>query len=136
MLCLLLHLGSTPVAFTARLSYDVNLGSGQTVIFDTPLLNFGNAYHETYGHFTAPVDGIYQFALSLLNNGKEGYFVIMKNGNEHLASLFSKEDFVPSTIVIVLQMQARDVVFVKAWTAGDLDENHYCIFSGFLIQSL
>lgn len=47
------------VAFTASLSHDINVAVGQTVIFDRVLLNLGNAYHETYGHFTAPVDGIY-----------------------------------------------------------------------------
>ena len=80
--------GHTPIAFTARLSHDISLGAGQTVVFDTPLLNLGNAYHEPYGHFSAPVDGIYQFAVSLLNDGKQSFFEIMKHGNEVLASLF------------------------------------------------
>ena len=128
--------GHTPIAFTARLSHDISLGAGQTVVFDTPLLNLGNAYHETYGHFSAPVDGIYQFAVSLLNDGNQSYFEIMKNGNEVLASLFSKADYVPLSNIIVIELQVGDVVFVKALTAGNLDETYYCVFSGFLIQKL
>lgn len=104
------------------------------MVFDTPLLNLGNAYHETYGHFSAPVDGIYQFAVSLLNDGKESYFGIMKNGNEVLASLIYKADYVPSSNFIVIQLQIGYVVFVKASTAGNLDQTYYCVFSGFLIQ--
>lgn len=124
------------VAFTASLSHDINVAVGQTVIFDRVLLNLGNAYHETYGHFTAPVDGIYQFAVSLLNNGRNAYFTLTKNGNEHLVYIYSRHDFVPGTSVIEVQLQARDVVFVKATTDGDLDEGHYCVFSGFLIQQI
>lgn len=129
-------LGHTPIAFTARLPHDISLGAGQTVVFDTLLLNLGNAYHETYGHFSAPVNGIYQFAVSLLNDGRQSDFLIMKNGNELLAQLYSKIGYVPSSNLIVIQLQAGDVIFVKAWAAGNLDESHYCVFSGFLIQKL
>ena len=124
------------VAFSARVSHDINLSIGQTVIFDAPLMNLGHAYHETYGHFSAPEDGLYQFAVSLLTQSKTSDFALMKNGNEILARVYSKEGLIPSTNVIEVILQDRDVVFVKATLDGDLDGGHYCMFSGFLIQNL
>lgn len=124
------------VAFSARLTHHVNLNNGQTVIFDTPLMNLGNAYHETYGHFSAPEDGLYQFAVTLLTLSKTSDFGLMKNGNEILARFYSKEGFIGSTNVVEVILQARDVVFVKATSDGDLDGGYYCMFSGFLIQNL
>eukprot|EP00105_Crassostrea_gigas_P024912 XP_011445329.1 PREDICTED: heavy metal-binding protein HIP [Crassostrea gigas] len=123
------------IAFTARLSHDVNLAVGQTVVFDKTQLNLGNAYHDTYGHFSAPIAGLYQFALTLLNNGNDSYFVLVRNGNEELAGLYSRHDFVPASAVVVVQLEASDVVFVKATNVGaNLDEPFYCLFSGYLIQ--
>uniref|UniRef100_A0A8W8I114 C1q domain-containing protein n=1 Tax=Magallana gigas TaxID=29159 RepID=A0A8W8I114_MAGGI len=81
------------IAFTARLSRDVNLAQGQTVVFDKIQLNIGNAYHETYGHFSAPIAGLYQFALTLLNNGNESYFTLVRNGNEPLAASLLQSRF-------------------------------------------
>eukprot|EP00105_Crassostrea_gigas_P028103 XP_011449651.1 PREDICTED: complement C1q-like protein 4 [Crassostrea gigas] len=123
------------IAFTARLSRDVNLAQGQTVVFDKTQLNIGNAYHETYGHFNAPIAGLYQFALTLLNDGNESYFSLVRNGNELLAALYSKAGFIPASAVVVVQLEASDVVFVKATNVGaNLDEPFYCLFSGYLIQ--
>lgn len=105
------------------------------MVFDKTELNIGNAYHETYGHFSAPIAGLYQFALTLLNNGNESYFTLVRNGNEPLAALYSKAGFIPASAVVVVQLEASDVVFVKATNVGaNLDEPFYCLFSGYLIQ--
>lgn len=59
----------------------------------------------------------------------------MRNGNEELAGLYSRHDFVPASAVVVVQLEASDVVFVKATNVGaNLDEPFYCLFSGYLIQ--
>lgn len=101
-------------------------------MFDKIQLNIGNAYHETYGHFSAPIA---QFAVTLLNNGNESYFTLVRNGNEPLAALYSKAGFIPASAVVVVQLEASDVVFVKATNVGaNLDEPFYCLFSGYLIQ--
>ncbi|XP_062608644.1 uncharacterized protein LOC134270442, partial [Saccostrea cucullata] len=44
-----------PIAFTAALTLNTEYLAGNTVVFDKIILNLGNAYHESYGHFTAPV---------------------------------------------------------------------------------
>ncbi|XP_062608645.1 complement C1q-like protein 4 [Saccostrea cucullata] len=124
-----------PIAFTARLSHDVELLGEQTIVFDKIILNLGNAYHESYGHFTAPVQGVYQFAVSLLNDGKESYFSLMRNGNQVLSMLYIRSGtFYSSSSIVVAQLEANDVVFVKGTRTANLDESYYCIFSGFLIQ--
>ena len=53
-----------------------------------------------------------------------------------LARFYSKEGFTGSVNVVEVILQARDVVFVKATSDGDLDGSYYCMFSGFLIQNL
>ena len=60
---------------------ECQLSVQQTVIFDAPLMNLGNAYHKTYEYFSAPKDGLYQFAVSLLTQSKTSDFALMKNGN-------------------------------------------------------
>ncbi|CAC5380241.1 unnamed protein product [Mytilus coruscus] len=47
------------IAFTASLSKTITLGSGQAIVYDTIMMNYGNAYNNNSGHFTAPVSGIY-----------------------------------------------------------------------------
>ncbi|XP_062608646.1 complement C1q-like protein 4 isoform X1 [Saccostrea cucullata] len=122
------------IAFTATLTHNTEYLAGNTVVFDRIILNLGNAYHESYGHFTVPVRGVHQFSASLLNNGKDSYFNIMRNGNQMLSDIYTKTGYISSSSIVVVQLEARDVVFVKASTTGNLDGGYYCIFSGFLIK--
>ncbi|XP_062569909.1 multimerin-2-like isoform X2 [Saccostrea cucullata] len=128
--------GLHPVVFTAILSQNVELGAGQTVVFNKTLLNVGNAYHETYGHFRAPVSGLYQFSVSLLNNKKETKFEIVRNGNQNLAKLYTQAGtYSASAKTIAVRLELDDVLFVRTITAGNLDGSaYYCVFSGFLIH--
>ncbi|XP_048736539.1 complement C1q-like protein 4 [Ostrea edulis] len=125
-----------PIAFTARLSSNMVLSNQQTVIFDNVLLNLGNAYHETYGHFTAPVSGVYQFAVSLLTGpgGSNSYFAVLRNGNQLLGSIYIVKDYYSSSVTVTAHLDMSDVVFVRADSASKLDAGYYCAFSGFLIQ--
>ena len=48
----------SPVAFTAVLTHNEQLGPLQTLEYDKVITNIGNAYDSRHGHFTAPVKGI------------------------------------------------------------------------------
>ena len=56
---------SQPVAFTAVLAHDVNLGPHQAVEFDMVMTNVGNAYVSKDGQFTAPVYGLYMISATI-----------------------------------------------------------------------
>lgn len=50
------------VAFSAQLTHTItNLGSGQAIIFDQKITDFGNNYDNSDGIFTVPVSGYYVF---------------------------------------------------------------------------
>jgi hypothetical protein len=112
------------------------LASQQTVIFDNVLSNLGNAYHETYGHFTAPVSGTYQFAVSLLTKtpGPNSYYEVVKNGNQVLSRIYIVKEYYSSSTTVIAHLDVADVVFVKAASVSTLDAGYYCVFSGVFIQ--
>ena len=59
-----------PIAFSASLTSDISrLGVEQEIIFDQVHLNVGNNYDVRHGNFRAPVDGTYEFTVSMLAPG-------------------------------------------------------------------
>ena len=65
----------------AQYAADTALGVSQgPYVFDNVLLNNGDAYDPSTGTFTAPVSGVYLFAVQLFTNGgdKEHPFVDIK----------------------------------------------------------
>ena len=54
------------ISFTASLSKTITLGSGQPIVYDMIMENYGNAYNEHSGHFTAPVGGIYLISAGIV----------------------------------------------------------------------
>ncbi|VDI61421.1 Hypothetical predicted protein [Mytilus galloprovincialis] len=57
---------SESIAFSATRTTDITLSSLQTLLFDKVYLNEGGGYNAHTGLFTAPVNGIYYFAVSFL----------------------------------------------------------------------
>ena len=47
----------------------VQLGTQQEILFDQVHLNAGNGYDVRHGNFRAPVDGTYEFSVSMLSPG-------------------------------------------------------------------
>ena len=56
---------TSPIAFTAELSYNQYLFPGGRLMFDNVLANFGGYYHPLHGYFLCPDDGLYVFSLSV-----------------------------------------------------------------------
>ena len=63
MLIFVVFLFLTEVAFTAKLSADLNSKYGDTMVFDVVITNLGGVYNAKTGIFTAPKAGYYFFAL-------------------------------------------------------------------------
>lgn len=124
------------IAFTARLSVDTELAAIETVKFDDLLLNLGSAYDPATGLFTARESGVYQLAVSLMSGGKEGYFVMSRNGNDGLSYLYTHSGiWYSSSSVLVVQLNEGDTVQVKSlYSPANLHQGKYSVFSGFLIK--
>ena len=58
------------VAFFAQFENDHATGSASEIyVFDSVILNNGNAYNAITGIFTVPVDGVYLIGLQLFTDG-------------------------------------------------------------------
>ncbi|XP_064600040.1 complement C1q tumor necrosis factor-related protein 3-like [Liolophura sinensis] len=129
------------VAFTARVkSHLSNLQDSQTIVFGTVETNLGNAYNPHTGIFTCPVNGVYQFFVSILSwpkkriethlavNGEGRLLVYSSSSAMHHGSL--------GTGTIILELNEEDKVQVKL-TRNFGDYIHCCwsTFSGHLLRA-
>ncbi|KAL4226523.1 hypothetical protein ACF0H5_014508 [Mactra antiquata] len=129
-----------PVAFSAALSYDINsFGVRQQIHFDQVITNVGNAYDKRHGEFTAPVNGTYEFTVSMVVVG--GYWVgieIVKDGVPigKLRTGDSAQYTMASTTVNVEMMKGEDV-WVEHLPESDSNKFYgktMSTFSGHLIR--
>ena len=134
----LLFEGKT-VGFYARLTKDISLlGDGQTIEFDRVITNIGQAYDPRHGHFTAPVNGMYLMSATIMSVvNKHVYCDIVKNGNTVTSFYGGTTDAQSDTQVIVLDLQAGDMVWIRHKSGGYSNEmintfNSY--FAGFIIK--
>jgi hypothetical protein len=69
--------------FSANLSSNTSYGSGDVMVFDYENYNIGGHYNPATGVFTAPYNGLYQFAYIEYSNANLGNnigFQVFKNG--------------------------------------------------------
>ena len=135
------------IAFYATLTRDVYPTSARQVIFfDKITTNQGGAYDGSSGTFTAPVNGVYVFSLTIRLFGYSSYtyqgtFQLMVNGAAYL-SLYpdthsQDRQFSSSSGTAVLTLEKGDTVHVvsketKKFIEGDSSYSSY--FSGFLLK--
>ncbi|CAC5359438.1 unnamed protein product [Mytilus coruscus] len=128
---------SSKVAFHARLTPHVTLGSTQTVIFDHVLTNICKAYNEHTGYFTAPFNGIYIFACTFLQTGDKSVHLQMV----HDSSEISKGHAASSTgaqggsMNAVVYLHKGDVVKVRHYPGLGSQTIHGCwsFVTGYLV---
>ena len=101
------------VSFYARLTKNIGLGRGQTVIFDDVVTNNGHAYNKHTGHFTAPRDGTYYFAISFLTVNGVTYLQLMKNGHEIGRGLANPDVASTGAINVIANLKKGDVVLPR-----------------------
>jgi hypothetical protein len=68
------------VMFSAVIDSKQNIGN-QDVTFEYTVTNIGNGFNKDLGKFKAPVDGVYEFSFSTIDNsGSNVYIHVRKNG--------------------------------------------------------
>jgi hypothetical protein len=128
------------VAFYAEMyNFTVHAQAHNDLIFDKVVTNVGNAYDLSSGQFTAPVPGVFVFAVTMMSDPNHyNRYQIMKNGNQLLGNLLSHGsattyDTSSQTIVVILM--AGDRVTVQHLDPDGFAHGHaYSSFAGFLQQ--
>ncbi|XP_052087389.1 cerebellin-3-like [Mytilus californianus] len=115
-----------------------NIGTGSVVVYDTVTTNLGGGYDKSTGVFTAPVEGLYFFAWTVLTYaGKTFYTQLILNDtivarNYAAAGKISTE--MPSSQSAVLQMKKNDKVSIRVQSGGVfMFGDKWSTFSGFKI---
>ncbi|XP_045206862.2 uncharacterized protein LOC123559112 [Mercenaria mercenaria] len=131
------------IAFKARIPSSLDPVENEVIVFTKNIVNIGNAFDNTTGIFTAPIDGTYLFTSQLcLVSGKHITFGIYIEDVLYTVGRFYEKNFyhcfnVETTAV----MKANQTSSVKSWSAdtGNIlygDENHrWNVFSGTLVHN-
>lgn len=112
----------------------------QNIVFDNAVTNIGNAYHPIHGIFTAPVDGVYIFGVTVAgrfsssSSGDQKFYAWL-NVNGTLVVEFLAPNYEQSTHLVILQLRAGTDVSVKNSVLDQsvLGFKRYSSFSGFLL---
>ncbi|KAJ8298949.1 hypothetical protein KUTeg_023009 [Tegillarca granosa] len=105
-----------PIAFYARLSNDITtIGDNQAIEYNEVITNLGHGYDSRHGHFIAPIDGIYIFAVTAMGEPNEALHLnIVKNGAiVGYARAALSTEYESGTAVITLSLVAGDMVWVR-----------------------
>ncbi|XP_062602483.1 collagen alpha-2(VIII) chain-like isoform X2 [Saccostrea cucullata] len=137
------------VAFHASLSTDVKVEKGP-LKFDKVLFNRGNGYNDTAGVFTAPVQGVYSFTLTLgpytPKTAPDLFRVQIMKNREIVRYLYIewKGSWLKKSENTIVELQVGDEVDVRMYNApagftsiggtnNHPGSSYYSHFSGFLI---
>ncbi|KAL4226941.1 hypothetical protein ACF0H5_014918 [Mactra antiquata] len=132
------------VAFSASVINDTTpFGIKQRVIYDRVTTNVGGAYDARHGTFRAPVDGVYEFAVSVLQGDSSMWLglEVVKNYDQVIARVKTGDNGYWNTgsNVVNVRLQKGDDIWVRHMSKGD--SNHlvgqkglFTTFSGHLIN--
>ena len=129
----------SPVAFTAVLTHNEQLGPLQTLEYDKVITNIGNAYDPRHGHFTAPVKGIYMLSATICDDDQLIRTEMVKNGVQ-LVAMYGDTGLLASHTIMV-SLEQNDMVWVRHFdestsTTFGRPYKLYNSFSGALIAAL
>lgn len=131
------------VAFTASITKDnTNFGTSQRIIYDQVTTNVGGAYDPRHGTFRAPVDGVYEFAVSILQGQSTMWLGLELVKNDQVIGRAKTGDngyWNMGSNVVNVRLQAGDDVWVRHMTDSDThhvvsDKGLFTSFSGHLIH--
>ncbi|KAH3809765.1 heavy metal-binding protein HIP-like [Dreissena polymorpha] len=132
----------TNVLFQARTPKDAALTSAsQIAIFNTVVVNTGQGYASDTGKFTAPVSGIYMFAVQYCSDSSNwGCLKIVKDGTSLQTSVSLAGSMACSSMQAFATVAVGEQVWVQSngYSACSLYENHpyyWSSFSGVLIHA-
>ncbi|XP_052078779.1 heavy metal-binding protein HIP-like [Mytilus californianus] len=124
---------SRSIAFSATRTTDITLSSLQTLVFDKVYLNEGGGYNAHTGLFTAPVNGMYYFAVSFLAVRGTTHLMLLKNNHEVSRGYGNSHDETGSIVSTVL-LKRGDIVRIAEMTGRGRDRTRgdgWSSFTGF-----
>lgn len=138
------------VGFVASLDNNQNPYTGSGVIpFNSTPYNYGGGFNTSNGYFTAPVEGLYFFDITMMSANNSSYintyYRLSKNGNVS-SSTGSLNQYVYSTSYsathknwaggTLFYLNVNDYVYVYTGNVGlYMNSIYYTRFSGFLVSS-
>ena len=91
---------SSDVAFSAKMpDAQIHLVAGVRVVYSDVINNIGDAYNATTGVFTAPVSGIYSFAVTTTPTNAAGHITELIAHGEVQCTAYSRLNLVLGTYV-------------------------------------
>ncbi|KAL3836230.1 hypothetical protein ACJMK2_021669 [Sinanodonta woodiana] len=133
------------VAFHAYLAKDGGAVQSAHVVFDTVLLNIGNAYSPLHGIFRAPYNGTYLFSMTaVISPGHQLHFFLTKDDKTEEFVFADSRDWDQASKTTILALNVDDYVWVEAngelmgsWPDDGFGHTHmHSSFSGFLIKEM
>ena len=120
------------------------------VLIPQVVSNIGDCYSLNNGTFRAPVQGLYQFTLTIMSQSEVSgksistHHQLMKQAKGSEPDIQGTElghvyagHAATSTITIATRLEEGDRVYAReqVWSTGHLYGNDYCHFTGLLIRS-
>ncbi|KAK6178136.1 hypothetical protein SNE40_012957 [Patella caerulea] len=128
------------VSFSARVRANKSfLGPTAAIVFDEIIVNNGEAYDPYSGVFTAPVDGVYHFASTVLSGFNSTIETMLMVNGEEVGRMFSGAFLSrgSGTNNVLLNLKEDDEVSVNVFYGnGDYVHGLWSTFSGYLINPL
>ncbi|KAL4239190.1 hypothetical protein ACF0H5_000007 [Mactra antiquata] len=120
------------IAFHATISQDIKayITKGQKIIFDTVNLNIGGCFEKTTGVFTAPINGLYLFSVSIESYASNNKAFLACNG-----AALSQIALYPSTLDSYRYDQASTTATVQLKVGDRIwiehsSNNHFTTYVG------
>ena len=108
--------------------------------YDQVLTNWGGAYQLTTGIFTAPYDGLYSIACTLMSYPSNPVHLQMVKNGKKISMLYSAARTYPqSSQTLNLILNRGDRIWIQNYSdyVAKLHDRHvYNVFSGYLIKDL
>ncbi|XP_055956014.1 cerebellin-3 [Patella vulgata] len=128
------------VSFSARVRDNKSfLGPTAAIVFDEIVVNNGDAYDPYTGVFTAPVDGVYHFASTVLSGFNSTIETMLMVNGEEVGRMFSGAFLSrgSGTNNVLVNLKEADEVSVNVFYGnGDYVHGLWSTFMGYLINAL
>lgn len=137
------------MAFTAAVKKHFlnHMQTGDRIVFETVISNYGDGYQNSTGIFTVPLHGLYMFSCSVLDqmasdaHGSVKLHAEIVQNNVTLARVFAHaqdnyRDQGAQTIIV--EAMKGDVVWIRIADNNDVSVggNLYTTFSGYMLTQL
>lgn len=129
------------VAFTALLSKVITIRPKATVKYDHVVTNWGGAYDQPTGIFSAPYDGLYSISFTLMGHPSNNVRLeLVKNGRGISNVSTLKNFYLQSSETLHLILNKGDKIWMRNYSPTETAILHdwkvYNVFSGILIRDL